>query len=264
MTITCRDICRLMEDIAPPRYALEGDAIGLQLGSYEREVGRLYLTLELTPASAEEALAHKPDMIIVHHSPFFKPFKRLREDEGHDRIVLALIRSEIALYTAHTNLDTVQDGVSDVLAALLGIGDVEILKPLKQGVTEAGLGRIGALREPMRLDAFTEMVAAKLGTEDVRYCGDKARMLRRVACCGGEGAFLMADAKARGADAYVTADVKHHEGVMAEEMGLALVDGGHFATENPIVPVLASRLKENLPELTIIASTVNGNPFSVV
>ena len=71
----------------------------------------------------------------------------------------------------------------------------------------------------------------------------------------------MTEAKARGADAFVTSDVKHHEGVQAAEMGLGLVDGGHFATENPAIPVLASYVKEKMNELTIAVSAINADPF---
>ena len=258
---TCRDVCGHIETYAPPGYALEGDPIGLHLGSYDREVQRLFLALELTPTVIGEALDFRPDMIFVHHTPFFSPLKELGEEDGHNRIILALIRREIALYTAHTNLDCVRGGVNDVLAELLGIGDAEILQPLNQNTSEAGLGRIGMLREPMSLASFSRTVAATLGNEGVRYCGSGDRELRRVACCGGAGAFLMAEAKARGADAYVTSDIKHHDGIRAEEIGLALVDAGHFATEAPVIPVLAARLAERMPNLVIAVSAKRADPF---
>ena len=258
---TCRDICGHIDACAPPGYALEGDPIGLHLGSYSREVRRLFLALELTQAVAHEALDFKPDMIFVHHTPFFSPLKELGEQDGHNRIIVELIRRGIALYTAHTNLDCVRGGVNDVLAELLGIGDAEILQPLNQHTPDAGLGRIGVLREATRLEAYVRTVATALGNEGVRYCGSGADEIRKVACCGGAGAFLMTEAKARGADAFVTADVKHHDGIRAEEIGLALVDAGHFATEAPVIPVLAARLAENMPGLTIAVSALRADPF---
>ncbi len=261
MSYTCREICKRIDEYAPPNLALDGDPIGLHLGSYNQKVVRLFLALELTPQAAQEALAFQPDMIFVHHTPFFKPFKQLREDYGHDKIVLELIRRGIALYTAHTNLDCVKNGVNDVLAELLGIEDTKILQPLNQNTGYAGLGRIGTLKNPMTLAEFAAFTAQKLGTNQIRYCGGQEKQVSKVACCGGAGAFLMAEAKAKGADTYVTSDISHHEGVHAMELDLGLVDGGHFATENPVIPVVAAYLKEQLPDLTIAVSAVSGNPF---
>jgi dinuclear metal center YbgI/SA1388 family protein len=261
MSYTCGEICKQIDDYAPPHLALEGDPIGLHLGSYDQKVEKLFMALELTPAAAREAFAWQPDMIFVHHTPFFKPFKQLRQDYGHDRIVLELIRRGIALYTAHTNLDCVRNGVNDVLAELLGMEKSEILQPLNREVNGAGLGRIGPLKNPMTLAEFAAHTAEKLGTKQLRYCGRQDKKISVAACCGGAGAFLMAEAKARGADAYVTADIGHHDGVQAIELDLGLLDGGHFATENPVIPVLAAHLKKRLPALHIALSAVDGNPF---
>ncbi|MEL7624445.1 MAG: Nif3-like dinuclear metal center hexameric protein [Clostridiales bacterium] len=264
MSYTCGEVCQRIDEYAPPHLALEGDPIGLHLGSYDQKVSRLFMALELTPQAAREAFAFQPDMVFVHHTPFFKPFKQLREDYGHDRIVLELIRRGIALYTAHTNLDCVKNGVNDVLAELLGIENTKILQPLNQNINYAGLGRIGALKQPMTLVEFAAFTAQKLGTSQVRYCGEREKQISTVACCGGAGAFLMTEAKAKGADVYVTSDISHHEGVHAIELGLGLVDGGHFATENPVISVVAAYLKEQMPDLTVAVSSVSGNPFQTL
>ncbi|MCL2121714.1 MAG: Nif3-like dinuclear metal center hexameric protein [Clostridiales bacterium] len=264
MSFTCREICGYIDDYAPPQYAEEGDPIGLQLGSYGQEVNRLFLTLELTPETTAEALDLGSDMIFVHHTPFFTPFKQLRDEDAHNRIPLALIRRNIALYCAHTNLDSVRGGVNDVLAGLLGILDPEILQPLHPQMRDIGFGRIGLLKEPVSLDSFARAVAGKLELQDLRYYGDGNKRIRRVACCGGAGAFLVPEAKAGGADAFVTSDVKHHEGMQAWELGLGLLDAGHFHTENPIIRVLASYLKEKCPGLPIDVSTSEKSPYTAV
>ncbi|MCL2165933.1 MAG: Nif3-like dinuclear metal center hexameric protein [Clostridiales bacterium] len=264
MSFTCREICGLIDGYAPPQYAEEGDPIGLHLGSYEQEVKRLFLTLELTPETTEEALDLEADMIFVHHTPFFTPFKQLCDEDTHNRIPLALIRRHIALYCAHTNLDSVRGGVNDVLAGLIGIQDPEILQPLHPQLGDIGFGRIGLLKEPAGLDSFARAVAGKLGLKDLRYYGDGDKRISRVACCGGAGAFLMPEAKAGGADAFVTSDVKHHEGMQAREMGLGLLDAGHFHTENPIIRVLAAYLKEKCPGLAIVVSTSEKSPYTAV
>ena len=284
MLYTCHDICRCIDAYAPPDFAEAGDPVGLHAGSAAKVVDRLFLALGLTPDVLEEALAFAADMIVVHHTPFYSPIRQLTEDDRGNHTVLELVRRGIALYTAHTNLDSVKGGVSDVLAGLLGLQDVEILQPLDAsadastdasagtsadgscypGIDHAGLGRIGTLQMPMTLEGFARFAAEKLGTRGLRFVGSRDQSVYRVACCGGAGAYLQAVALAKGADTYVTADVKHHDGIQALESGLGLVDAGHFATESPIMPVLAAYLQERLPDLTIGLSARSGDPFTVV
>ena len=263
MPYTCRDVCNQIDEFAPPRFALEGDPIGLHLGSYSQKADRLFLALELTREVMKEVVHFKPDMVFVHHTPFFTPLKQLLDDDGHDKIILELIRNQIALYTAHTNLDCVKGGVNDVLAERLGLVDGAILKLLNQHVAEAGLGRIGFLREKVTLGEFARFVDEELSAGGIRYTGREDQKVHKVAVCGGAGAFLMVEAKAQGADTFVSSDVKHHESMQAIELGLGLIDAGHFATEAPVIPVLADYLKEKMPGLTIAVSKTDCNPFSV-
>ncbi len=263
MTIKCREIIEVLENFAPSKYALEDDPIGLQLGHPNQTVRKLFIALELNDAVLQEALDFGAQMIVVHHTPFFKPFKQLREDSFHDHVVLTMIRHHMALYTAHTNLDCVRGGVNDVLASRLGLGEIEILEPLNQNIVTVGLGRIGLLPEPMTLKAFAQAAAAQLETTNIRYCGDPETQVRKVAVCGGTGSFLMLQAIQKGAQVFVTADVKHHEALQALDMGLCLVDGGHYATERPAMTVLARHLAQLLDDVEIAEAKGHTDPFRV-
>ena len=118
--------------------------------------------------------------------------------------------------------------------------------PLANGGTEQGIGRIGTLPEHISAAAFRETVKQALDFPEVRMAGPAERPVRTVAVCGGAGAFLMPDALAAGADAFVTADIRHHEYVDAEARGLPLLDAGHAATESPGTEELARRLAWSL------------------
>jgi len=249
---------------APPELAMEGDPIGLHLGNPEKEVSRLFLALELNPAVVNEALAYGADMIVVHHTPFFAPVTQLRDDDRGNTVLLELIRNNVALFTAHTNLDAVAGGVSDVLAEILELDEAIVLQPIGKTVVTAGLGRIGSLRAPVTLEAYVGFISQKLGVDGVRYVGEKSRQIGTVACCGGSGAFLVKTAAERGADLLVTSDVKHHDAALAESLGLALVDAGHFATEAPMVRRLESYLIENTMGLSIAVSTIYADPFTYI
>jgi hypothetical protein len=121
--------------------------------------------------------------------------------------------------------------------------------PLKNAAAEFGIGRIGVLPEPLAAGAFLTHVKGALDYPEVRMVGPRDREVRTVAVCGGAGANLMPDAIAAGADALVTADVRHHEFVDAEAHGFLLLDAGHAATETPGARELAARLAAALPDV---------------
>lgn len=263
MTIKCREIVEVLENFAPPGFSLADDPIGLQLGHPNQPIEKLFVALELDEGILQEALDFGAQMIVVHHTPFFRPFKQMREDSFHNQVVLAMIRHHMALYTAHTNLDCVRGGVNDVLAERLGIINTEILEPLNAATAEAGLGRIGTLSKPMTLKALADHTASCLGAGHIRFCGDPETKIRRVAVCGGTGAFLMLHAVQKGAQAFVTADVKHHEALQALDMGLCMVDGGHYATERPVMSVLAGYLAKHLDGLEVREARRSTDPFRI-
>ncbi|HCP15496.1 MAG TPA: Nif3-like dinuclear metal center hexameric protein, partial [Peptococcaceae bacterium] len=102
-----------------------------------------------------------------------------------------------------------------------------------------------------------------LETTNIRYCGDPETQVRKVAVCGGTGSFLMLQAIQKGAQVFVTADVKHHEALQALDMGLCLVDGGHYATERPAMTVLARHLAQLLDDVEIAEAKGHTDPFRV-
>ena len=153
----------------------------------------------------------------------------------------------------HTNLDAAQGGVNDALAAALGAQVQGVLN------SEEWISRIAELPEAVEFGEFLSRVKLALGANGLRYAGP-GRPVKRIGLCGGAGAGDMYLALERGCDTYVTADVKHHEFIAANELGINLVDGGHFPTENVVVPVLAGWLRADLPELDVRISAVCRQP----
>jgi len=114
--------------------------------------------------------------------------------------------------------------------------------PLHNRLAAAGLGRIGRLTEETTLDAFAGKVKRELGVATLRMVGEPGRSVRKVAVCGGSGASLLAAADRCGADVLVTGDLKYHEARQAQQRGVAVLDAGHFATEQLAVAGLAESL----------------------
>jgi dinuclear metal center YbgI/SA1388 family protein len=141
------------------------------------------------------------------------------------------------------------------------------LLPLANQLPGAGLGRIGRLAEPLALAALAERIKGALGCQTVRLVGQSEQVVSKVAVCGGSGAGLIQEARRRGADVLVTGDVKYHEARQAEELGLALIDAGHFATEYLAVAELATRLGEEATargwRLDVLVHAGEHDPFIV-
>lgn len=121
--------------------------------------------------------------------------------------------------------------------------------PLHQPATSWGLGMVGRLPLPMSLKAFAEQVKQALGISVVKLSGDRERLVTKVAVCGGAGASLIQAASFKGADVLVTGDLKYHEAKEAIALKLAVLDAGHFATEQVIVPALAHLLRSELEKI---------------
>ncbi len=142
------------------------------------------------------------------------------------------------------------------------------LIPLANQQHDVGLGRIGKMAEPLSLRDFAAQVRIKLQTQAVRIVGDLERPIRKVAVCGGSGVSLLMDAVRQGADCLVTGDVKYHDAQRARSEGLALIDAGHFATEQLMVAELSKRLRQALDErqlsIDVIEMTAEQDPFTTL
>ena len=132
---------------------------------------------------------------------------------------------------------------------------------LKQGRTDLGAGMVGELAGPMAWEAFADHVKRVLGCTHLKHTAPTTSAVRRVACCGGSGAFLIEDAKRAGADVYVTSDVKYHEYFQAEGR-IQLLDVGHYESEWQTSELIASKLKEKFPNFAVRLSATKTNPVS--
>ena len=191
-------------------------------------------------ATVDEALAWGADLLLVHHPLFLRGVHGVAATTSKGRLVHRLITGGCALHVAHTNADKATPGVSDALARALGLDGA--LEPLSAG----GVGRVGELAEPVRLDDFAARVAAALpvGPGGIRVGGRRGAAWSGGSPSPGERATTSSTrCGPSGADVYVTADLRHHPASEALEAGgPALVDAGHFATEWPWLADAEARL----------------------
>ena len=267
--LSCQIIMNALDRIAPRHLAEDWDNPGLLVGSYAQRVERILVALDVDDAVIQEAIDRRADMIVAHHPAIFRGIKQLRTDLPLGRRLAALLTHGIAAAAAHTNLDVAHGGVNDVLAERLGLEKCAafVITAQEEGITES-LGRVGTLPAPMTAEDFARAVQERLGVSHVRLAAAAARPVRRVAVCGGAGADFIDDAVRRGADVYVTGDVKYHDAQRAVEQGMHIIDAGHFGTESPVLPVLAERLRTELAaergEIEIFVTNTQKDVFDVI
>ena len=243
---TVADILNFIEGIAPPYMKMDWDNCGLLCGRKNKEVRKILVALDPFRNVIQEAIDLGADLIVTHHPLIFRsPLMAVNEDTETGRLVLELMEHSIAAINAHTNLDLAPGGVNDVLAQTLGLQNIQIINP----IDNYGLLRCGTVAE-QPLSAFLAAVKENLHCEGLRYV-DNGKPVRKVAVGGGSCADEMQEALDAGCDTFVTADVKYNQFRTAYELGLNLIDAGHFHTENPTMPILAEKLAARFPEVSV-------------
>lgn len=163
MTLTGRELVTKFENYAPQSLAEEGDPIGLHVGTLDKPVSKILVTLDVRPEVVQEAIENHVDFIFAHHPPIFRPLKDLNSDAPQNKMYHDLIKHDITVYAAHTNLDITKNGMNDWLAEAIGLTDTEVMTETKReyhkklavmvplenaaevrnALTSAGAGQIG-------------------------------------------------------------------------------------------------------------------------
>ena len=250
---TVADILKFLDTLAPASMKMEWDNVGLICGSKSAEVSKVLIALDPFEGVCHEAQKIGAQLIITHHPLIFRPQKAITDETSIGRSIMLLCRSGISAVNAHTNLDVVTGGVNDVLAAKLGLENVHVIDP----VDGIGLLRCGNVQE-QPLETFLATVKENLGCEGLRYV-NSGKTVRKVAVGGGSCADEMMAALRAGCDTFVTSDVKYNQFWDAYDVGLNLIDAGHFYTENPVVAVLAEKIAAAFPEIEVKISETHGD-----
>ncbi len=227
-----KSIIDIIESVAPQSAQEEWDNSGMQIGDPERDIQSVLLTTDVTEDVVNEAIECGCQLIISHHPLLFHGLKQLCGQTPQARMATAAIKHNIAIYSAHTSLDSVAGGINTRLADLIGIANYHFLVPSREpypGVAR-GLGVIGKMVQPMEYSTFLTHVRDTLSATYVRYTRPARERIETVALCGGSGVEFIDEAIRQGADAYITADCKYHEMQDADGQ-IGLIDIDHWISE---------------------------------
>ena len=236
--MTVKELYQCLDKAIPSSLSCEWDNDGLMCSpDLTAPVNRILLTLDVSEAAVDFAVNHKCDLIISHHPMIFRPLKTVTEENFTAGKVLKCVKNGISVFSFHTRLDIVEGGVNDRLADLLNLSDTQ---PFGDAETPT-IGRMGMI-EPTNLRDFVDFVKEKLGVPAIQSV-DLGREVRRVALVGGDGKDFLKPAMLAGADVYLTGTISYNSMVDAADLGIQVIEAGHFFTENPVLDVLQDLIK---------------------
>ncbi len=369
--VHAQEIIQRIDQLAPKWMAMDWDPIGLQVGSRNKRVKKIMVTLDVIEPVIDEAIREGVDFIFAHHPLLFKPLKKIDPDTSHGRTIQKLIKHDITLYAAHTNLDVAVGGVNDLLAEVIGMTDTEVLvdtmedklKKLvvfvpethadtvrdalgnagagfignyshctfntpgtgtfmpregtdpfigEQGKMEYvdevkietlypmsiekdvmtamkkahpyeevaydllvldnpgemfGVGRIGKPKAETTVGELAQLLKEKFGLDGVRVVGDLDKKVKKIAVSGGEGNDFISKAMFKGADVYISGDIKYHYAHDAWMEGMAIIDPGHNIEKvmiDGVADILTEWLGKKGTSTEIYRSREHTDPFKFV
>lgn len=241
MPITVKDILDIIEQIAPAGLAEDWDNVGLMIGNPSASVNGILMGLDPTLSLLEEARSRGANLLITHHPFIFHPLKSVNLESPEGIFVENAIRDRINVVSCHTNLDSAVEGVSSSLAQKLGLQETAPLVA-HPDADRCGMGCIGKYRKAISGDEFIDMLREVCSAPWLLATTNKPVEITCVAVCGGSCSELAPVALEMGAQVFVTSEVKHSTARWAEQVGLWVIDGGHFATENQGLTIFTEKL----------------------
>lgn len=258
-----KDIARAIEEFAPLGLQESYDNAGLQVGDPEAVVSAVLLCLDVTEETLHEAKERSCNLIVSHHPLIFHGLKNLTGADQTQRIVMEALREGIAIYSAHTNLDSASDGVSYEMAHQLNLKNIEVLVPSEKN-PEIGLGVIGVCASPVPQLEFLRKVKETFSVKALRYSAQTQHLvIKKVALCGGAGASFIREAVKRGADAFISGDFKYHD-YTTYGLDILIADIGHHESELCSRRILSRIIRETFPACVTYFADSETNPIKIL
>lgn len=240
-----KNIINLIEQVAPKELAYPWDNVGLLIGGRNKEIKNIFLTLDVDLNTVREAIDNGCDMIVSHHPIMFGGIKQIDFDTPQGEMINLIIKNDIAVYAAHTNMDAAETGINSVLAQMFELSDVKVLEE----DSPTGIGRYGTLKNEISFEELCKLTKKVLNTPCVRASGDMSRKIKTLAVASGSCADYIDNAVHSGCDAIITGDLKYHETIDGTEKGICIIDAGHYPTEVIVKDIFAQILKNTDVEL---------------
>lgn len=258
----CSEVVACLERIAPRCFAEKWDNVGLLAGREDKEIKKILLALDPTSEVVDEAAAWGADLLITHHPLIFSGIKSVTTNDFIGKRVFNLVFRDVCYYAMHTNFDVM--GMADAVADLLELEKCQVLDVTFQDeISMEGIGRVGELSRTMSLEECARYVKDRCKLSGVRVFGNPEQLIDVVALIPGSGKSYIDLAVKKGAQAVITGDIDHHNGLDAIEKGLVIIDAGHYGLEKIFTSYMEEVLKRELPAIQI-KRAMEKEPFWMV
>ena len=248
---------QFLEKFAPKNLAEDWDNVGFLLGKREGEVKRVYLCLDVDSFAVKSAIEEGCDFILSHHPFLFKGLKSVTEENVQGKKIISLIENKISVFSMHTNFDSVEKGMADLIAEKLAWkkeGVIEAVTPSENGV-EQGIGFFTHPDKEYSCEELANYVKESCKLPYIEYF-DSGRKIRKLAVCPGSGRSLLSSLPSD-VDAFISGDFGHHDAVDSMEKGLSLINAGHYGLEHFFVPYMKSLIRRHFPEIELIEEKIH-------
>ena len=256
-----KEVIRALERFAPLPLQADFDNAGLQIGLTEADVSGALLCLDVTPKIVDEAVAKGCNLIVSHHPLIFRKLNRIADENEVQVTVRKAIEQRVAIVSMHTNIDSAQGGVNYKIAEKIGLHDLRFFG--KQTVVDGvagGDGVIGEVTEELAADDLILLLKKRFDVECVQCNQLLRRPVRTIAVCGGAGSFLLDDAIASGADAFITGEMHYHE-YFGHDQEIQIAVIGHYQSEQYTSEIFKSIIEEQCAGVRCFITELNTNPI---
>ncbi len=252
------ELCKTIEQYAPLNLQEKWDNAGLIIDNNNAPITGALICLNITETTINEAINKNCNIIISHHPIIFEGLKKIGSSTYIERCVQTAIKNDIAIYAAHTNLDSVPNGVSYKMSQKLNLTNCNILEPNENGT---GYGIIGELKQAVKETDFINTLKSTFNCKCIKTSALLNKEIKTVALCGGSGAFLIDKAISLSADIYVCGDIKYHDYFKAENK-ILIADIGHFESEYYTKDIFYDIISKINPIFAIHFADSDKNPIN--
>jgi len=242
-------IINLLEELFPKEYSDNWDNSGGQIFNFNKDIYKIVVALDVTDELINFAVENEADLIISHHPMFFGDFKKIDIKTYKGKIIKNIIDNEINIYSIHTNFDMATQGMTKLLTKKLGYDYFDILKT-NDTDKNIGYGGVIDLGKNFEIKDILKLIKGKLEVKNLKLLSNTEKKYRKLSICGGSGAEFLRDA-AKTSDIYITGDIKYHDYQLAYELGLDVIDIGHYDSEKFFMNYISDIIKSKSEKIHI-------------
>ena len=247
----------VIEAVSPLELQEPWDNSGYQIKISGNNITKVLVAMEITDKVIEEAEENCVEAIVTHHPLIFGTLKCIDDKYITGNYIAELLKRRISVYSSHTPFDKCRGGNNDYLAGLLHLCDVKVMETDKSGFCREGFidGQCSVREYIYQISDWMNIPVSQMS-----FTGDPDFPVNKVGLCSGAGSDFMDAALEAGCDLFITGDVKYHGARHADELGINVLDIGHFGSEKCFTANMAHYLRKTT-DLKVIESKVDLDPF---